>query len=373
MTIILGDTLIMPMSKSIKVSVKSELPLTGEENEIVLISEVQTENFFISNSEPTASEDDVWIVSGEEGEHSIQFGKDSKSKIILLGAQQKTEDGWSKLDGYVWLSGEWARFSTSEPKGFEFLTCITTTQEWTPPEDGFYRINVFGKCANGESAEGGSVGDNYSFYGGDGGASGGFARSLLSLTTQDRINCTVTNALTSFGDYLSATGATGATRVGKGSGGNLANLDGFPGGFGGRPASYGDYNAAPGKRGGNSGASGGPALNDGWGGGGGGGGGARIPVPEVDYDDPLYTTYTVTTLSNYHGGTGSVGHTSRSNGSGTPGSSYPAFNPLSPVIYGGGNGGGGGNNDDESSRYAHAGGRGSAGSPACIIIEKAIY
>lgn len=111
MTIILGDTLIMPMSKSIKVSVKSELPLTGEENEIVLISEVQTENFFISNSEPTASEGDVWIVSGEEGEHSIQFGKDSKSKIILLGAQQKTADGWSKLDGYVWVEGKWVQFS----------------------------------------------------------------------------------------------------------------------------------------------------------------------------------------------------------------------------------------------------------------------
>lgn len=112
MTIILGDTLIMPMSKSIKVSVKSELPLAGEENEIVLISEVQTENFFISNSEPTASESDVWIVSGEEGEHSIQFGKDSKSKIILLGAQQKTADGWSKLDGYVRLNGEWVQFSS---------------------------------------------------------------------------------------------------------------------------------------------------------------------------------------------------------------------------------------------------------------------
>lgn len=110
MTIILGDTLIMPMSKSIKVSVKSELPLTGEENEIVLISEVQTENFLISNSDPTASEGDMWIISGEEGEHSIQFGKDSKSKIILLGAQQKTADGWSKLDGYVRVGSEWIQF-----------------------------------------------------------------------------------------------------------------------------------------------------------------------------------------------------------------------------------------------------------------------
>lgn len=112
MTIILGDTLIMPMSKSIKVSVKSELPLMGEENEIILISEVQTENFFISNNEPTVSDGDVWIVSGEEGEHSIQFGKDSKSKIILLGAQQKTEDGWSRLDGYVWVGSEWVQFSS---------------------------------------------------------------------------------------------------------------------------------------------------------------------------------------------------------------------------------------------------------------------
>lgn len=257
------------------------------------------------------------------------------------------------------------------PEKWELLQCITDSTTWTPPEDGFYRVIAFGKCADGSSGTSGTEGRFSSKPGGYGGASGGFACSLLSLTTKDRINCTVTPALTSFGDYLSATGATGQSGVGKGSGGNLYNLDGFKGGAG------GTFNAA-GKPGENSGASGGKARSDGRNnyGGGGGGGGARIPVPEVDYDDSIYTTYTVTTLSSYRGGMGSIGNRydrpANPNYNGQPGSSYPAFNPESPVIYGGGNGGGGGNSGSDY-EVTYSGGRGSAGSPACIIIERGVY
>lgn len=257
------------------------------------------------------------------------------------------------------------------PTGYEFLTCLTENTVWTPPEDGFYRINAFGKCADGGMGE---HGQKYSSEpegiqgktGGYGGASGGFSRSVLSLTTGDRINCTVTAALTSFGDYLSATGATGQTGVGKGSGGNLVNLNGFAGGSGGRGTQRAS-DAQNGSSGGNSGATGGYQLGYSYRCGGGGGGGARIPVPEVDYDDPLYTTYTVTSLSSYRGGNGSS-----TNHAATPGSSYPSFDPKSPVVYGGGNGGGGGHNG-MGANDPHPGQIGSKGSPPCIIIEKGVY
>ena len=254
------------------------------------------------------------------------------------------------------------------PTGYEFLTCLTENTVWTPPEDGFYRINVFGKCADGGNGQNGvyTFGGALTFRsGGYGGASGGFSRSLLSLSTNDRINCTVTDAITSFGDYLSATGATGQTGVGKGSGGNLFNLNGFSGGSPGA-----SVNPSNGQAGGNNGGSGGVGFADPNPLSSGGGGGARIPVPEVDYDDPLYTTYTVTSLAQYRGGNAQVGY---NQGSGYPGSSYPAFNPKSPVIYGGGNGGGGGHDNDSYSSYVKRGGKGSAGSPACIIIEKGVY
>lgn len=253
------------------------------------------------------------------------------------------------------------------PTGYEFLTCLTENTVWTPPEDGFYRINVFGKCADGTNGGSGSPNTGTSGKpGGSGGASGGFARSLLDLKTSDKINCTVNASITSFGEHLSATGATGQFGVGSGSGGNLFNLNGFRGGSGG--GGYTGYTQAQdGSPGENNGASGGfKPSGTGVYKGGGGGGGARIPVPAVDYDDPLYTTYTLTSLAQYRGGSAYY------DSSGGPGSSYPAFNPNSPVIYGGGNGGGGGC-DGEGVHKGGAGGAGSAGSPPCIIIEKGVY
>ena len=178
-----------------------------------------------------------------------------------------------------------------EPSSFEFLYCVTVNTEWAPPEDGFYRINVFGKCADGGSGIGGQKQPQKwwrGYPGGAGGASGGFARSMLYLTTRDRITCTVNNSVTSFGNYLSATGATGQTGVGKGTGGNLSNLNGFKGGSGAQGEPDGE------KRGGNGENDGARGATGGWysgGGGGGYGGGAQIPMPYEGYNQqPKYTT-----------------------------------------------------------------------------------
>jgi hypothetical protein len=95
--------------------------------------------------------------------------------------------------------------------------------------------------------------------------------------------------------------------------------------------------------------------------GGAGGGGARLPVPYEPFP------YVPSGLTTYHGGNGYRTPGSR----GEAGSSYPALDLTAPILYGGGNGGAGG----AGWAYEHgrgSGGYGSAGSPACIIIEKGI-
>lgn len=286
---------------------------------------------------------------------------------------------------YFWTSGQAVNVIPEViPTGYEFLECITSNKEWIPPENGYYRITCFGKSADG--TDGGGQGYmvhqyHYAGSGGNGGGSGGLCRSVLHLTSESSIHCTVSGSITSFGDYMSATAASGING-GTASGGNEFNSNGLNGGRGGLGVSYsipdaGDrvlQNAGQAGSSGASGASGGSRGTNTWyysdGGAGGGGGGAKYNVPEVPYDDPLYTKYTVKNLSSYKGGNGGDfdPHPSSSDRGtqGGAGSSYPQFSADNPVWYGGGNGGGGSGGN-------FYGGKGSAGSPGGILIEKGVF
>ena len=286
---------------------------------------------------------------------------------------------------YFWTSGQAVNVIPEViPTGYEFLECITSNKEWIPPENGYYRITCFGKSADGTN--GGSMcymvhQYHYAGSGGNGGGSGGLCRSVLNLTSESSIHCTVSGSITSFGDYMSATAASGING-GTASGGNEFNSNGLNGGRGGLGVSYsipdaGDrvlQNAGQAGSSGASGASGGSRGTNTWyysdGGAGGGGGGAKYNVPEVPYDDPLYTKYTVKNLSSYKGGNGGDfdPHPSSSDRGtqGGAGSSYPQFSADNPVWYGGGNGGGGSGGN-------FYGGKGSAGSPGGILIEKGVF
>lgn len=280
------------------------------------------------------------------------------------------------------------------PDGYEFLACLTQNTEWTPPEDGFYRITCIGKSGDGATGgtgrwEQGTGGDSYgdwicTYYGGaggNGGGSGGISRSVLDLRASEKIHCTVSSSISSFGSHLSATAAVWNT-PGEGKGGNNFNTIGNNGGSGGTGGWDKALNGYPstsnrrlpksGSRGGGNGANGGQARTAGEnypaeGGGGGGGGASYNLPPDIAYDDPLVTTYIVQSLANYSGGHGGDGQ----NGSPTAASSYPAFNPLSPVWYGGGSGGGGASAGNSST--TRPGAAGSAGSPGGILIEKGVF
>lgn len=280
------------------------------------------------------------------------------------------------------------------PDAYEFLACLTQNTEWTPPEDGFYRITCIGKSGDGATGgtgrwEQGTGGDSYgdwicTYYGGaggNGGGSGGISRSVLDLRASEKIHCTVSSSISSFGSHLSATAAVWNT-PGEGKGGNNFNTIGNNGGSGGTGGWDKALNGYPstsnrrlpksGSRGGGNGANGGQARTAGEnypaeGGGGGGGGASYNLPPDIAYDDPLVTTYIVQSLANYSGGHGGDGR----NGSPTAASSYPAFNPLSPVWYGGGSGGGGASAGNSST--TRPGAAGSLGSPGGILIEKGVF
>lgn len=267
------------------------------------------------------------------------------------------------------------------PDSWEFEKCITGNEEWTPSENNVYRITVVGKSASGiNGTEGTNEYSGYGGTGGNGGGSGGLARSVLILKTSQKIHCTVSESISSFGEYLSATCANGRNG-GVGSGGNDFNSTGGTGGKGGQGGyadRYGDSYEEPqnGGRGENNGALGGDkgshnsSTNSTWKyTGGGGGGGAAYTLPDdILYDDTAYGRYFSVDLSGYKGGTGAyvVLNNAVNIYPPTNGASYPAFSALSPVWYGGGNGGGGG------SEYVD-GGIGTAGSPGGILIEKGVF
>ena len=294
---------------------------------------------------------------------------------------------------YFWSSGQVVQITPRViPDGYELLTCLTQNTEWTPPEDGFYRITCIGKSGDGETGYRGSYTSRpvrptvthrtmSGGYGGSGGAAGGMARSVLELRTSTSVHCTVTTSITSFGDYLSATAGIWNT-PGAGTGGTDFVTTGNEGGQGGRGGRHEGETGTAGSKsypargndGKGNGGQGGAArvsssnfdINNVGGGGGGGGGTYALPS-NISYDDPLYTTYIVRDLRSYRGGVGSDGEHVGS------GSRYPEFSASNPVWYGGGNGGGGGSAGSYQSWDGFNPGYGSPGSPGGILIEKGVF
>lgn len=269
-------------------------------------------------------------------------------------------------------SGNPARCSVTPnltPTGYKFITCLTQTTNWTPPEAGVYRVTCFGKCADGGNGEnsGGVTGG----AGGFGGSSGGISRSILTLS-KTSIPCTIDETISSFGSYLSATAPIGS-EAGQATGGNDLNYPGKKGGAAGRcgTAHIGGTadNGYPGEVGENNGGSPGKGgkSSSGYSGGGGGGGGANYGIPSsLSASDPI-RKWTQSSLADFKAGDG--GKTSTGSSGGESGKSYPSFNPSAPNLYGGGNGGGG-----SGGEYGQKfGGTGSKGSPGVIIIEKGTY
>ena len=297
------------------------------------------------------------------------------------------------VGSYFWSNGQVVQITPRViPDGYELLTCLTQNTEWTPPEDGFYRITCIGKSGDGATGYRGSYTSRpvrptvthstmSGGYGGSGGAAGGMARSVLELRTSTSVHCTVTTSITSFGDYLSATAGIWNT-PGAGTGGTDFVTTGNEGGQGGRGGRYEGETGTAGSKsypargndGKGNGGQGGAArvsssnfdINNVGGGGGGGGGTYALPS-NISYDDPLYTTYIVRDLRSYRGGDGSDG---RYVGSG---SRYPEFSASNPIWYGGGNGGGGGSAGSYQSWDGFNPGYGSPGSPGGILIEKGVF
>lgn len=256
-----------------------------------------------------------------------------------------------------------------QPTSWRFLQAISANANFTMEKGKWYRIHVYGRSGNGGAIPNTQ---SYAFAGNGGGGSGGYSCSVLMEKKETGVFCTVNDAITSFGSYLSATaggngGAADRYTVGPGgaggtaSGGNQVNTAGFNGGAGGScynstPGStFSQSVGSPGARGGNNGGDGGSAAVGHFSNLSGAGGGARLPN----------SPYTGVMGAIGAGGNG-AGYRKISGGTtvsqaATAGNTPPAWNATSPpVVYGGGGGGG------SESFHVIPGG---TGTPGLIIIE----
>lgn len=254
----------------------------------------------------------------------------------------------------VYTGAQWKTWGERPdiPTQWQFLKAISASSTWTPPEPGqWYRVHVFGKCGDGGSYTKTISGGTGAQNGYAGGNTGGYACSLILL--DDIVPCTVNNSVTSFGTYLSATSGGNAginddhnpsSVIGNGIGGTEHNVNGSKGALGSNGSSYSEESNY--SKTGGSGGKGNRLKN-------------LLSLPYIN------------NTTNFSVGTGSYawydgGH-EYSSSAGKNAASYPSLNLNAPVLYGGGQGGGG--LGIYSGNWS-APGKGSAGSPGLIIIEK---
>lgn len=178
-------------------------------------------------------------------------------------------------------------FFPAEPTEYTLIETYTASQSWTAPEDGYFKIEVFGASGKGGKAYAYYRDNKYYYWGngGGGGGGGGYACSNIKLKKGDVIaivsgavgsdsTATINSSLESYSKMTVTSGANGTDSSipndlyeGKGgaggvaSGGNVANANGGDGsdgghGDGGRNGAGGAGGAA-GYTGGNAGGVGG--------------------------------------------------------------------------------------------------------------------
>ncbi len=251
------------------------------------------------------------------------------------------------------------------PTEWKISQVLTATGVWKPEKNKWYRIHLYGKCADGKT--GGRNGASYipdqngaiysqtfwGGYGGAGGGTGGVAVHIFFSKNIESINITVDTSIVSFGNECSVT-CGGGINAGTASGSENDTLyNGFKGGTGGRRGQetqinhVSQTNPTDGSKGENDGGDGGSKYENG----GGGGGGARMYQNGMKY------------ASLTGGGDGGM--------AGTVGSSAGNFDINNPISYGGGGGGGGARRYGQSSSGPTEYGKdGGAGSPGFIVIEE---
>ncbi|WP_206460482.1 hypothetical protein [Anaerovorax sp. IOR16] len=117
----------------------------------------------------------------------------------------------------------------------------TKNETFIVPISGNYRITCIGRGGNGASGKkatalsGKRTTDQHTASGGEGGGGGGAAQSVIHLEAGQNIVITVNDAVSSFGNLLTATAGANATETsigvgGTASGGNVFNSNGANGG-----------------------------------------------------------------------------------------------------------------------------------------------
>lgn len=291
---------------------------------------------------------DTFTVNGAEYSPLLSNMSAPPANIFKNGALVSMDINISTKKCFFKLGGGSTGPSEDNPPAadtYQKLIVFPSSSTWVVPETNWYQIFAIGTAANGSAGGGGSRGNfNYERNGtggngGAGGGGGGSAVSCLFLKKDTSIPITVTDSVSSFGSYLSATGGSGSVG-GTANGGNVTNVNGSAG------TSGTSYNGMSGGNGGKGGYTGSSKYRTGSV----GSGGLRgVVIPSGS-------------IYGYGGG---------------PGTNATQWTGSSPLIGGGGGGGGGGDGIDwgisgSSSPRGGSGGSGGLGSKGCVVIEKSM-
>ena len=123
---------------------------------------------------------------------------------------------------------------------YPIVVILTESTTWTVPRSGTYRVTCIG--SGGLSELKGSASSNYHYAGGGG---GGIGVSQIYLSKSEQVAITVSDAVSGFGNYVSATAGESGTCVLQydasvhgywaytgGTGGNASGDSNYPGGQG---------------------------------------------------------------------------------------------------------------------------------------------
>lgn len=239
--------------------------------------------------------------------------------------------------------------SRKPPQNWTFLQAYTSNGTFTSTENQWYRVFCIGKSGDGGKSYDDSS-NKTSYEGcpaGAGGNSGGISVSALYIKKGESISVTITDSISSFGNYLSAeSGAIGGDATRQSAGASNTKLSNSYGG---------NIINATGKVGMN-GENRGEAYN------GGNGGNGALYYMSTPLDRYSATQAEINTVNACKGGTKGGADLYRK---GTDGGSYIIWSAPNIKITGAGGGGGGGG-------PRALGSLGGTGMPGVVIIEKGV-
>lgn len=96
----------------------TELPESGEENELIIIVDETPSEYYLDTNEPESPADNaVWFMIGNVGTVSVDVAEEANFAMTLQAAKiyDAATLSWANCSGYIWQDGAWAQFAVGLP------------------------------------------------------------------------------------------------------------------------------------------------------------------------------------------------------------------------------------------------------------------